>query len=284
MQPNPRNAAFRPTVSRRHRSLRSLRRLPSPRRRHQAAVALGRRRRPLWLAVIGSALALGAGVGNALASTPELLGEAQVDAVVAGRRQSRTSVPIGYTDPTDQLLDQWRQRCRAAVDLFAGYGNGLLPWDQLVPVSWAPDHVLHPAATAALERLNAEFVIAFGRNLAITSSYRSFAGQIAAQERHGALAADPGTSNHGWGIAVDLGGGIQLFDAPEHLWMRQHAPAFGFILPPWADEHGGLPEPWHWEYHGTPAPGKDRPAFLSVLQDVSGSVEITPQVWREVCG
>jgi len=63
------------------------------------------------------------------------------------------------------------------------------------------------------------------------------------------LAAVPGTSNHGWGIAVDLSGGINRFGTAEHQWMRRNAPYFGWILPSWAQERGSRPEAWHWEFH-----------------------------------
>ncbi len=64
------------------------------------------------------------------------------------------------------------------------------------------------------------------------------------------LAAVPGTSNHGWGTAVDLCGGIQTFGSAQHVWMRQNAPLYGWYLPSWAQQTGSKPEPWHWEYGG----------------------------------
>ena len=51
-----------------------------------------------------------------------------------------------------------------------------------------------------------------------------------------ALAAAPGTSEHGWGLAVDLG-----LDATSQAWMRQHAKEYGFV--------DNVPrEPWHWQF------------------------------------
>jgi LAS superfamily LD-carboxypeptidase LdcB len=64
------------------------------------------------------------------------------------------------------------------------------------------------------------------------------------------LAAVPGTSNHGWGTAVDLCGGVEAFGTATHLWMLENAPAFGWFHPSWAKPGGGRPEPWHWEFAG----------------------------------
>ncbi|MCL1801373.1 MAG: M15 family metallopeptidase, partial [Promicromonosporaceae bacterium] len=130
---------------------------------------------------------------------------------------------------------------------FASYGNGRIPDAAMTNLSWQPDHQLRPDAAAQFERLNEAFRIQFGVDIHITSSYRTFAGQVSARARHGHWAATPGTSNHGWGVAVDLAGGINRFRSEQHRWMRENAPAFGWILPEWAQERGNLPEPWHWE-------------------------------------
>lgn len=54
----------------------------------------------------------------------------------------------------------------------------------------------------------------------------------------GNVAAPPGTSNHGWGIAIDIA------SYPSAVaWMRNNARRFGF--------YERVPgEPWHWEYEG----------------------------------
>lgn len=177
----------------------------------------------------------------------------------------------------------WQRECEASAALFAAYGNGQVPASRLQALSWSPDDRLHPGAAAALERLEVAFRARFGVPLQVTSSYRSLESQVRAREELGTLAADPGTSNHGWGIAVDLGGGIQQLGTPEHRWMRDNAPALGWVQPAWAAQHGGLPEPWHWEFHGTPAPGAAAPARPANLQDPSGPVEITPAAARSFC-
>ena len=58
----------------------------------------------------------------------------------------------------------------------------------------------------------------------------------------------PGTSNHGWGVAADLCGGVQRFSTLQHVWLSQNAPKYRWVHPDWAQQNGSRPEPWHWEY------------------------------------
>jgi hypothetical protein len=85
------------------------------------------------------------------------------------------------------------------------------------------------------------------------SSARSYAQQVALKREwtaagHPERAATPGTSNHGWGIAVDCPSGR------AQAWMRQHAHRFG-----WSNAEGRrVGEPWHWGYVGGYRPKIDR--------------------------
>ncbi|MDR7382984.1 M15 family metallopeptidase [Promicromonospora iranensis] len=128
------------------------------------------------------------------------------------------------------------------------YGNGEIPSDVLCGLSWAGGEQLRCDAAAELETLNGAFRAAFGRNLDVTDGYRSYAEQLAVAASKGGLAAVPGTSNHGWGQAVDLSGGVQSFGTAEHAWMVAHAGKYGWKLPTWAQAGGSKPEAWHWEY------------------------------------
>jgi LAS superfamily LD-carboxypeptidase LdcB len=51
--------------------------------------------------------------------------------------------------------------------------------------------------------------------------------------------ARPGRSNHQNGIAIDIDTGG--FQTPLYLWMKAHAPDYGFIRTV-SGEH------WHWEH------------------------------------
>lgn len=64
----------------------------------------------------------------------------------------------------------------------------------------------------------------------------------------GYLAAEPGTSNHGWGTAIDIGDSVGGYGTTEYNWMLENAPAFGWDNPDWARAGGSKSEPWHWEY------------------------------------
>lgn len=83
------------------------------------------------------------------------------------------------------------------------------------------------------------------------SAYRSFADQVRMKQywsSHGQprKAAVPGTSNHGWGLAVDVGDGDpavsqRMFDAINAIGHR-----FG-----WSHDEGArVGEPWHFRYVG----------------------------------
>ncbi|WP_423462598.1 D-alanyl-D-alanine carboxypeptidase family protein [Promicromonospora sp. MS192] len=142
-------------------------------------------------------------------------------------------------------------KAKAMAEAAKSYGNGQIPADVLCGLSWAPGEQLRCDAAAALEDLNGAFRAAFGRNLAITDGYRSYAEQVAVAASRGALAAVPGTSNHGFGQAVDLSGGIESFGSAEHAWMVANAGRYGWEHPSWAQAGGSKPEAWHWEYGTT---------------------------------
>jgi LAS superfamily LD-carboxypeptidase LdcB len=82
----------------------------------------------------------------------------------------------------------------------------------------------------------------------MTDGYRSYAAQVSVRNRKPGLAAKPGTSEHGFGLAVDMCGGVES-QGEGYWWLRENAAAFGFENPRWAQAGGGGPfEPWHWEY------------------------------------
>ncbi|WP_291379938.1 M15 family metallopeptidase, partial [Demequina sp.] len=129
--------------------------------------------------------------------------------------------------------------------------NGQLPADQLCRL---PDgNYLRADAALALAELNAQFTSKFGRSLCVLEGYRSYADQVRMKSLRGYLAASPGTSMHGFGLAIDLCRGDDR-GAPWE-WMNANAGAFNFVNPDWAKYR--LYEPWHWEYK----PGVDEIAL-----------------------
>ena len=131
-----------------------------------------------------------------------------------------------------------------------GEANGFLSDEGLCPLSVGGGHRLRTDAAGAFERLNAAHLASVGRPLCVTDSYRSYAAQVDVFKRKPTLAATPGRSQHGWGLALDLCGGVQTFGTPAHEWMRANAGQFGWVHPPWAQPGGSRPEAWHWEYAG----------------------------------
>ena len=128
--------------------------------------------------------------------------------------------------------------------------NGFLSEATLCPLAVGGGHRLRTDAARAFDRLSAAYAASRGTELCVTDSYRSYAAQVDVFKRKPTLAATPGRSQHGWGLATDLCGGIQVFGSPAHEWMRAHAGQFGWVHPRWAQRGGSKPEPWHWEYVG----------------------------------
>lgn len=123
-----------------------------------------------------------------------------------------------------------------------GYGNGTIPASALSPIDGTSHRIWAPAARS-FEALQ-DAAAADGVTIGITDSYRSYEAQVDVAARkglysQGGLAATPGTSNHGWGMALDLS-----LDSEALSWMRKHGDKYGFVE--------AVPrESWHWEYHPT---------------------------------
>ena len=129
-----------------------------------------------------------------------------------------------------------------------GYANGRIPAAVLCPLVFAPGHMLRCDAAERLTALSEEFEREFGYPIPITDSYRSYVQQIAVARAKPHLAAVPGTSNHGWGLAVDLSDPIAGGASREYMWLRVHGPDHGWDNPSWARPDGAKPEPWHFEF------------------------------------
>lgn len=168
-----------------------------------------------------------------------LLGEQrEVPAVREGRVEWRCGAPRTTTTPLTEA--SW-----------GGYANGAVPASQLCALSFAPGHMLRCDAAAALELLAESFESRFGYPMCMTDSYRPYASQVRVRAAKPHLAAVPGTSIHGWGLAVDLCRrnvtSLGFRDA-EYRWLWANAPSYGWVHPPWARANGSKPEPWHWEF------------------------------------
>ena len=131
-----------------------------------------------------------------------------------------------------------------------GYSNGNIPAEALCPLKYAPGESLRSDAAKAFNLMTEAAKQSRGTPLCVGDSYRSYSQQVALYRQKPGLAATPGTSNHGWGVAVDFCGGVERFGSDAHEWMRANAGRFGWVHPSWARQGGSKPEPWHWEYVG----------------------------------
>lgn len=131
-----------------------------------------------------------------------------------------------------------------------GYQNGRIPSDALCPLWGTRGQMLRADAAAAFNDMSRAYAREFGLPLCVTDSYRSYEEQEAVAREKPELAAKPGTSNHGWGLATDLCDGVQSFGTATHRWMQDNSMMFAWFLPTWAQQSGSKPEPWHWEFAG----------------------------------
>lgn len=138
---------------------------------------------------------------------------------------------------------------------WGGFGNGLVPASALCPLT-APGQLLRCDAADAWNAMAAAFQADTGTPMCITDSYRTLDAQIRLRAEKPTLAAVPGTSNHGWALAVDLcepGRNPMGYTTATYRWLQAHAARFGWAHPAWAEPGHGQQEPWHWEYVGTPS-------------------------------
>ncbi|WP_236567641.1 MULTISPECIES: M15 family metallopeptidase [unclassified Nocardiopsis] len=127
------------------------------------------------------------------------------------------------------------------------HANGHIPQSLLCPLPQTGEWLRADAAAAFIE-LDGAYRQAFGRPMCVADSYRPYHEQVRLfQEMLPGMAARPGTSQHGLGVAVDLCGGVNWLGSAEHEWMLANAPRYGWDNPAWA--RGGF-EPWHWEFTG----------------------------------
>lgn len=124
--------------------------------------------------------------------------------------------------------------------------NGKLATADLCQL-WQGTYKLRADAAVSLAVLNQAFVARFGADLCLASGYRTLSEQVSVKAQKGGLAAAPGKSNHGWGLAVDFCS--QETTGARWTWLNENAPSYGWDNPEWARPGGSGPyERWHWEY------------------------------------
>lgn len=134
--------------------------------------------------------------------------------------------------------------CSALAGGTSGFSNGLIPASALCPIIGGG--MLRADAAAAFNKMSQAYARTFGSPLCVNASYRPYSRQVQLFASTPSLAAVPGTSNHGWGLAVDLGCGVQNYGSAQFRWMTANAGAYGWVHPAWALRNPF--EPWHWEF------------------------------------
>lgn len=128
------------------------------------------------------------------------------------------------------------------------YDNGRIPASALTAIGGG--HRLDPKAAAAFMRMR-EAAAYEGVTITLTDSYRSYEAQVQCRASKGSLCAEPGTSKHGCGLAIDVGG-----EAAQR-WIQANGERFGWVWPRWArrpEDGGSKYEPWHFEFGGDGSP------------------------------
>ncbi len=185
---------------------------------------------------------------NTAVSDPELLSSVTLGQMIsAGMGTLATGTLGAMTGSTlgtpatsgaggaDQAMD-------APAELRA-YGNGRIPNALLTPIGIGQHRLWGPAAQAFMKMRSG--AAADGVPMSVTDSYRSYENQVilAAQKgltKNGGWAAVPGTSEHGWGLAIDVD-----VDQRGFQWLKAHGAEYGWV-------QRSAREPWHWEYNGQP--------------------------------
>ena len=194
---------------------------------------------------VGDGDVVGASAGTYRVSVrPVAAGSSAVRVTLPGPAEPNAALPGGgLTGPCGAPLPE----PGATGPQWGGWANGRIPSGALCELG-VHRHALRCDAAVSYQDMSAAYQATFGRPLCITDSYRSLRAQESARIAKPTLAAVPGTSNHGWALAVDLCDGVNVFGTPQWTWMAQNAGRFGFVQPTWAGPDGDKPEPWHWEY------------------------------------
>jgi hypothetical protein len=169
------------------------------------------------------------GTTTKLPDTIRSLGDGAERSQAASRSESRDS--IADCDPSVEPTGS----------------NGQLPASQLCELWQKGFYLANPAATA-ITAMNDAFKARFGRNMCLVAAYRPLAEQYTLARTRAGYAAEPGTSNHGLGLAVDFCSS-ETGNAEVYQWLRANGPTYGWDNPTWARAGGGGSyEPWHFNY------------------------------------
>lgn len=176
---------------------------------------------------------------------------------VAGQEVDTTGVPTGGGGGSERVQGRVAPDTSGSSGVvkgslaWGGFDNGRIPQDQLMRVGdvhyqGEASHFFEPSAGSAFQAMR-QAAVQDGVSVRLTDSYRSFDTQVSLRRRKGGqvATADPGTSIHGWGRAIDVAND----EARE--WIQRNGSRFGWVWPDWAQRKGTKSfEPWHFEFRG----------------------------------
>ncbi len=179
-------------------------------------------------------------VGEAPSTAHALLGRGPqlVEASLDAPSQKEVANAIAVSDT--YTVSEYLPDCDPSTVVDAP--NGQLPESELCEI--AGGSLLRADAAVAFAELNAAYKAEFGTDLCVGEGYRSLAKQYATKASRGWLAATPGTSVHGYGLAIDLCSGD--YQGSSKAWLDANAETWGWVNPSWAKTTKW--EPWHWEF------------------------------------
>lgn len=195
------------------------------------------------------------GGGSSFAEILDAAQPAAADSMARNRRTSAPHLQVGSLfGPNGVLPVASPDHPTASIDGYLethglAHRNGRLADHELVEVSggwFGTARLLAPAAEAWESMRSA--AAAEGVELHAVDTYRSYDVQAHAHDeylagRKAAYVAPPGTSEHGYGLAVDVTNGSPVGPGDrEWEWLTANATRFGW--------HPISNESWHWEFRG----------------------------------
>ncbi|MBG6084229.1 M15 family metallopeptidase [Zhihengliuella flava] len=251
-----------------------------------------------WARALGvGAVGLGLAVATALPAaqaTPEGSSTTTPAAVVPV--DAEPALQAGQAPHVEDLSDP------SSLAAIANPARPLDPLDyapeELEPVNASGDQLVPVAAEATRQLLDA--AAEAGHPLRVESGYRSYERQSELFASYAAsygaeyasrISAEPGTSEHQLGLAVDvaLANGYCTLqacfgDTPAGQWVAEHAEDFGFILryPEGATETTGYAyEPWHLRYVGAEIVADFAASQATTYEDYAANLEAAADLVAE---
>ncbi|MEE1619913.1 SH3 domain-containing protein [Zafaria sp. Z1313] len=172
----------------------------------------------------------------------------------AGWAYVRTAGALGWMRTADLRRTQprataWKGKTTAAQ--LRRSANGKLPSSALVAIPWDPQkNLIAGPALADLTRMNAAFKKKFGRDLEVDLTYRTLGMQRYLYTDLGPMiAARPGTSSHGWGLAIDFPETKPYgFGGAYYTWLKKYSKQWGWVHHKRLEQGSPYAEAWHFEY------------------------------------